>query len=55
MNLQGYFIWSLLDNFEWASGYSKKFGITYVEEETLRRIPKDSANWYGEVISRNGL
>ena len=55
VNLQGYFIWSLLDNFEWASGYSKKFGITYVEEETLRRIPKDSANWYGEVISRNGL
>ncbi|WP_353483444.1 GH1 family beta-glucosidase [Haliscomenobacter sp.] len=55
VNLQGYFIWSLMDNFEWASGYSKKFGITYIEEGTLNRIPKESAKWYGEVIRQNGL
>ena len=55
VNLQGYFIWSLMDNFEWASGYSKKFGITYIEEGTLNRIPKESAKWYAEVIRQNGL
>lgn len=55
VSLQGYFIWSLMDNFEWASGYSKKFGITYIEEGTLNRIPKESAKWYGEVIRQNGL
>ncbi len=55
VNMKGYFIWSLLDNFEWASGYSKKFGITHVEEGSLNRIPKASALWYREVIRRNGL
>ena len=55
VNMRGYFIWSLLDNFEWASGYSKKFGITAIEPETLRRIPKDSALWYKTVILNNGL
>lgn len=55
VKVQGYFIWSLLDNFEWASGYSKKFGITYVEEGTLQRIPKESAKWYAKVVARNGL
>ncbi len=55
VDVQGYFIWSLLDNFEWASGYSKKFGITYIEEGTLNRIPKASAQWYGEVVRNNGL
>ncbi|MBK6932294.1 MAG: beta-glucosidase [Saprospirales bacterium] len=55
VNLRGYFIWSLLDNFEWASGYSKKFGITWIEPDTLRRIPKDSADWYRKVIINNGL
>lgn len=53
--VKGYFIWSLLDNFEWASGYSKKFGIHYVEKETLNRIPKASAFWYADVIKNNGL
>jgi beta-glucosidase len=49
-NIQGYFLWSLLDNFEWACGYSKRFGIVYVDFKTLARYAKDSASWYGEVI-----
>ena len=55
VNLKGYFVWSLLDNFEWAEGYSKRFGIVYVDYLTQRRIPKMSARWYKEVIRRNGL
>ena len=55
VNMGGYFIWSLMDNFEWASGYDKKFGITYIEEETLNRVPKDSALWYAEVIKNGGF
>ncbi|WP_067172816.1 GH1 family beta-glucosidase [Microtetraspora niveoalba] len=54
-DLRGYLVWSLLDNFEWAYGYHKRFGIVYVDYATQRRIPKDSALWYREVISRNGL
>jgi beta-glucosidase len=53
--LKGYFAWSLLDNFEWADGYTKRFGIVYVAYPTQRRIPKSSARWYAEVIRRNGL
>ena len=53
-NLRGYFVWSLLDNFEWEAGYSKRFGIVYVDYPTQRRIPKTSARWYKEVIRRNG-
>ncbi len=52
VNLKGYFIWSLLDNFEWASGYTKRFGIHYVDFKTQERIPKDSAKWYAELISK---
>jgi beta-glucosidase len=55
VDLKGYFVWSLLDNFEWAEGYSKRFGIVYVDYATQRRIPKMSARWYSEVIQRNGL
>ena len=54
-DVRGYFVWSLLDNFEWAEGYGPRFGITYVDYATQRRIPKDSARWYAGVISRNGL
>ncbi|HEY5485513.1 MAG TPA: family 1 glycosylhydrolase, partial [Candidatus Cryosericum sp.] len=49
-NVQGYFLWSLLDNFEWAYGYSKKFGIVHVDFETQERSLKDSALWYQGVI-----
>jgi beta-glucosidase len=55
VDLRGYFVWSLLDNFEWTEGYSKRFGIVYVDYATQRRIPKMSARWYSEVIRRNGL
>lgn len=51
--VKGYFLWSLLDNFEWADGYSKRFGLHYVDFATQRRIPKLSAEWYRKVISAN--
>ena len=53
--VKGYFLWSLLDNFEWADGYLKRFGITYVDFETQKRTPKLSSSYYKEVIRRNGL
>ncbi len=55
VDLRGYFAWSLMDNFEWAEGYAKRFGIVHVDYATQRRVPKDSARWYQEVIRRNGL
>ncbi len=55
VGLRGYFVWSLMDNFEWAYGYSKRFGIVYVDYQTQKRIPKHSAHWYGKVVARNGL
>ncbi|MBN2211859.1 MAG: beta-glucosidase [Sedimentisphaerales bacterium] len=54
VKVQGYFIWSLLDNFEWAYGYSKRFGIVYIDYATQQRICKDSAYWYKQVIATNG-
>lgn len=51
--LRGYFVWSLMDNFEWAMGYSKRFGIVYVDYETQKRILKDSAKYYQRVIQAN--
>ena len=54
VDVRGYFVWSLLDNFEWAHGYSKRFGIVYVDFGTQRRVPKDSAHWYARAIARNG-
>jgi beta-glucosidase len=49
-DVRGYFVWSLLDNFEWGSGYSQRFGITYVDYPTQRRIPKASFHWYARLI-----
>jgi beta-glucosidase len=48
----GYMVWSLLDNFEWASGYAKRFGIVHVDYATQRRTPKDSAHWYRDFVRR---
>jgi beta-glucosidase len=53
--LNGYFAWSLMDNFEWAHGYSKRFGITYVDYETQERILKSSGKWYRQTIVNNGF
>jgi beta-glucosidase len=53
--LKGYFVWSLMDNFEWGRGYSKRFGLTYVFYPTQQRIIKESGRWYHQVINRNGL
>ncbi len=51
--LHGYFLWSLLDNFEWAWGYTRRFGLTYIDYPTQARIPKASFNWYCECIRQN--
>ena len=55
VNLAGYYVWSLLDNFEWGWGYQKRFGIVFVDFETQRRIPKSSAHFYSEVVRANAL
>jgi len=54
-DLRGYFVWTLLDNFEWAWGYDKRFGIVHVDLDTQVRTPKDSALWYAGVIRDNGV
>ena len=51
VSVRGYFLWSLLDNFEWAFGYTRRFGIVYVDFETLERVPKASYFWYRDVIN----
>jgi beta-glucosidase len=53
--IKGYFLWSLMDNFEWGDGYSKRFGIHYVDYKTLKRTPKLSAEWYKAVIAANAV
>jgi beta-glucosidase len=53
--LRGYFAWSLLDNFEWAWGYTRRFGLFYVDYHNQRRIPKASAHWYRSVIAQRSL
>jgi beta-glucosidase len=55
VDLRGYMVWSLMDNFEWGFGYAKRFGITRCDYETLRRTPKLSAHWYRSVIRENGI
>jgi beta-glucosidase len=54
VRLEGYFVWSLMDNFEWALGYTKRFGLTHVDYRTQKRTWKRSANWYQKVIDTNG-
>jgi beta-glucosidase len=53
--VKGYFLWSLLDNYEWADGYSKRFGIHYVDFKTQKRTPKLSAEWYKTTIAKNAV
>ena len=48
----GYLYWSIMDNFEWAEGYDKRFGLVYVDYQTQQRIPKDSFYWYADVIKK---
>ncbi len=50
-DVRGYFVWSLLDNFEWTAGYTQRFGLVYVDYPTQRRIPKASARWYADLIA----
>jgi beta-glucosidase len=53
--VRGYFVWSLLDNFEWALGYSKRFGLVHVDYQTQERRPKDSFHFYAELARGAGL
>ena len=55
VDLRGYFAWSLMDNFEWAHGFSKRFGLVFTDYGTQRRIPKDSAAWFAEVARTNSV
>jgi beta-glucosidase len=54
VNLRGYFVWSLLDNYEWAHGYSTRFGIVHVNYETQERTIKSSGRFYADVVRTNG-
>jgi beta-glucosidase len=51
VDVRGYFVWSLIDNFEWDSGYSQRFGLVHVDHRTQRRTPKDSYHWYRRLIA----
>ena len=53
--LAGYFVWSLMDNFEWAKGYTQRFGIVWTDYATQQRLPKQSALWYKGVMAENGV
>jgi beta-glucosidase len=55
VDVRGYYVWSLLDNFEWEQGYGKRFGIVHVDYETQKRTWKDSAHWYHDVIGHGGI
>ncbi|CAG4912845.1 unnamed protein product, partial [Acidithrix sp. C25] len=55
VDVKGYFLWSLMDNFEWSYGFSKRFGIIWVDYDTGRRVKKDSFHWYKNVISEGGF
>jgi len=53
-DIRGYFHWSLTDNFEWDKGYQERFGLIFIDYETQKRIPKDSASWYRDMMKTNG-
>ena len=55
LGLRGYYVWSLMDNFEWSVVYGPRFGLIRVDYETGRRIPKQSAYWFSEVIKHNAI
>jgi len=55
IDVRGYYLWSLLDNFEWSAGYEARYGICYTDYKTLQRIPKKSYSWYKKVIAENGF
>ena len=55
VDVRGYFVWTLIDNFEWAEGYAKRFGIVYVDHSDQSRVPKTSARWFGRVARSNSL
>lgn len=55
VNITGYYVWSLMDNFEWNAGYSKRFGLIYVDYQTQKRTVKKSGRWYKQIIQNNGI
>jgi len=55
VDVRGYFVWSLMDNFEWAYGFSRRFGVLRVDYDTLERSWKDSAYWYRDLVRTGTL
>lgn len=55
IDVRGYYVWSLLDNFEWSAGFEPRYGLYYTDYETLERVPKKSALWYKKVIAEHGF
>ena len=51
VDVRGYFVWSILDNFEWAAGYRERFGLVHVDYDTLARTPKDSYRWFQSMLA----
>ena len=55
VEMRGYFVWSILDNFEWGHGYSKRFGLTWVDYPSGARLPKSTFSWYQRTVRANAL